>query len=50
MRRNQLYAKRSKCEFTKERVEYLGHYIEARGISTDPDKIKLFMTGLDLKI
>lgn len=40
MRKNSLYAKRSKCEFATRRVEYLGHYIEAKGVSTDPNKIK----------
>lgn len=40
MRSNSLFAKESKCEFATERVEYLGHYIEKRGISTDPNKVK----------
>lgn len=40
MRRNNLYAKNSKCEFVTERVEYLGHFIEAKGVSTDPNKVK----------
>lgn len=40
MRANNLYAKKSKCEFSTTRVEYLGHFIEAKGISTDPNKIK----------
>ncbi|CAA7054011.1 unnamed protein product [Microthlaspi erraticum] len=29
-----------KCIFATEWVEYLGHYIEAKGISTDPSKVK----------
>ena len=37
---NKLFAKRSKCEFATEIVEYSGHYIEVKGISTDPNKIK----------
>lgn len=40
MRQNKLYAKRSKCDFATTRVEYLGHFIEARGVSTDPNKVK----------
>lgn len=40
MRKNNLYAKRSKCEFATECVEYLGHFIEATGVSTDPQKLK----------
>ncbi|CAL9221332.1 unnamed protein product [Arabidopsis halleri] len=39
MRLNALYAKRSKCAFAVTRVEYLGHFIEAQGISTDPQKV-----------
>lgn len=40
MRVNKLFAKRSKCEFATDRVEYLGHFIQASGISTDPRKVK----------
>lgn len=40
MRGNQLYAKRSKCAFATSHVEYLGHFIEAKGVSTDPNKVK----------
>lgn len=40
MRENKLYAKMSKCSFATDRVEYLGHYIQASGVSTDPQKVK----------
>lgn len=40
MRQNSLYAKMSKCGFATNKVEYLGHYIEAKGFFTDPNKIK----------
>jgi len=37
---NNLFAKLSKCEFDKDKVEFLGHIITGSGISTDPKKIK----------
>ncbi|KAG7572601.1 Neutral/alkaline non-lysosomal ceramidase C-terminal [Arabidopsis suecica] len=40
MQQNNLFAKRSKCDFAISRVEYLGHYIEEKGVSTDPNKIR----------
>ena len=40
MKMNNLFAKRSKCAFITRKVEYLGHFIEAQGISTDPSKIR----------
>ncbi|KAF8115984.1 hypothetical protein N665_0024s0011 [Sinapis alba] len=40
MRSNKLFAKRSKCEFATSKVEYLGHFIEAKGVSTDPNKLR----------
>ena len=41
MRRNQMFAKRSKCAFATTRVEYLGHYIQKEWVSTDPNKLKV---------
>lgn len=36
----QLYLKPSKCTFGATVIEYLGHFISAEGVSTDPRKIK----------
>lgn len=37
---HQFYAKKSKCTFEKEEVEYLGHMISKEGVKVDPSKIK----------
>ena len=39
LRREKLYAKRSKCEFFRSEVEFLGHRIGANGLSVSQDKI-----------
>ncbi|CAI7884904.1 unnamed protein product [Closterium sp. NIES-54] len=39
LRREQLYAKQSKCEFFISEVKFLGHVVSASGIRTDPKKI-----------
>ena len=40
LRRNQLYAKESKCEFFVDRVEFLGHLIDTDGVHMMHDKVK----------
>ena len=40
LRKNQLYAKFSKCEFCLENVAFLGHYVSKEGPSMDPIKIQ----------
>ena len=40
LKENQLYAKFSKCEFYKDKIQYLGHIISEQGLAVDPDKIK----------
>ena len=39
MRTHCMYAKKSKCYFAIDKVEYLGHFITKEGVSTDPSKI-----------
>ena len=34
-----LHLKPSKCEFLRDRLEYLGHVVSSRGIETNPKKI-----------
>lgn len=40
LRKEQLYAKSSKCEFWLTKVQFLGHVISAKGIHVDPAKIE----------
>lgn len=40
LRKNQLYAKMSKCEFFKSKISFLGHVVSAAGISMEQDKVK----------
>nr|GFC35180.1 putative reverse transcriptase domain-containing protein [Tanacetum cinerariifolium] len=39
LKREQLYAKFSKCEFWISKVQFLGHVIDSQGIHVDPAKI-----------
>nr|GEU42916.1 putative reverse transcriptase domain-containing protein [Tanacetum cinerariifolium] len=40
LRKEELYAKFSKCEFWLPKVQFLSHVIESEGIHVDPTKIK----------
>ena len=41
LRKEQLYAKLSKCEFWLNEVSFLGHIVSKEGIRVDPKKIKV---------
>ena len=43
LREHQLYAKFTKCDFYKDKIQYLGHVISKEGISVNPNKIKDFI-------
>ena len=38
LRKNQLYAKASKCAFAREEIDFLGHIVNKEGIKVDPAK------------
>ena len=40
LREHKLYAKKSKCTFFSEKVEYLGFVVSKDGVSTDPSKVE----------
>ncbi|GKE12719.1 putative reverse transcriptase domain-containing protein, partial [Tanacetum coccineum] len=40
LKKEELYAKFSKCEFWIPKVQFLGHVIDSEGIHVDPAKIK----------
>ena len=39
LREHQLFTKFSKCDFFKDKIQYLGHVVTKEGISVDPEKI-----------
>jgi hypothetical protein len=49
LKREQLYAKFSKCEFWLKEVQFLGHIISNQGIHVDPGKIEAVKTWLTPK-
>ena len=40
LREHQLFAKFSKCDFFKDKIQYLGHVVTKEGIFFYPEKIK----------
>ena len=49
LRKNQLYAKASKCELFKSRVEFLGHVIDDSGLHMMEDKVEAILKWPPLK-
>ncbi|XP_074282884.1 putative mitochondrial protein AtMg00860 [Silene latifolia] len=43
LRKHNLFAKRSKCIFGVNEVDYLGHIISGEGVSTFPSKVKAML-------
>src|SRR5215468_5175529 len=43
LRKKQLYAKLSKCEFWLKEIAFLGHVVSTEGIRVDPKKIEAVM-------
>ena len=43
LRKEQLYAKMSKCEFWLRKVSFLGHIASEEGIRVDPSKIEVIL-------
>ena len=43
LREHPLYVKLNKCDFYRDRIQYLGHIISEQGISVDPEKIEAIM-------
>ena len=39
LQEHQLFVKFSKCDFFKDKIQYLGHVVTKEGISVDPEKI-----------
>ena len=46
LRKEQLYAKLSKCDFWLREVHFLGHVVNRDGIHVDPSKVDRLETGL----
>jgi hypothetical protein len=49
LRKNQLYAKASKCELIKSSVEFLGHMIDENGLHMMEDKVEAILKWPPLK-
>ena len=45
LRKHQLYAKFSKCEFWLRQVGFLGHVLTQEGVAVDPKKSRPYLAG-----
>ncbi|KAA0032387.1 ty3-gypsy retrotransposon protein [Cucumis melo var. makuwa] len=43
LRQHCLFANRKKCHFAKDRIKYLGHWVLAKGVEADQEKIKAML-------
>ena len=43
LRKHQLFLKETKCSFSQASLEYLGHIISGKGVSTDPSKVSAML-------
>ncbi|KAA0052305.1 ty3-gypsy retrotransposon protein [Cucumis melo var. makuwa] len=43
LRQHCLFANRKKCHFAKDRIECLGHWVSAKGVKADQEKIKAML-------
>ncbi|KAA0062470.1 Ty3/gypsy retrotransposon protein [Cucumis melo var. makuwa] len=43
LRQHCLFANQKKCYFAKDRIEYLGHWVSAKGVEADQEKIKAML-------
>ena len=39
LRKHKLYAKKEKCQFGQDQIQYLGHVISTEGVAVDPEKV-----------
>ena len=43
LRQLNLFANSKKCQFAKDRIEYLGHWVSEKGVEADQEKIRTML-------
>ena len=43
LRQHSLFANRKKCQFAKDRIEYLGHWVSEKGVEADQENIRAML-------